>query len=93
MKKVLTIAAVVAVLALTGCSAPQLDAEGNSIRNPEQAAEDEYNEILREESESSFVSNSLVESTILLRDGREVTCVAYHEYRAGGVSCDWEGAN
>lgn len=39
------------------------------------------------------VTSSLYERTIELTDGRTVTCVIYAASRAGGVSCDWDGAS
>lgn len=33
--------------------------------------------------------NRLDERTIILSDGREITCVVYKAGRAGGLSCDW----
>lgn len=26
-------------------------------------------------------------------DGRAVNCIIYRDYKAGGISCDWEGWN
>lgn len=31
----------------------------------------------------------LEESHLRLHDGREITCITYHSYKQGGLSCDW----
>ena len=42
---------------------------------------------------SSQPSKDTVEVyTVTLDDGRAVTCIIYHGYRKGGISCDWQGA-
>ncbi|MNW35821.1 hypothetical protein D3C74_128230 [compost metagenome] len=35
----------------------------------------------------------LYERQVILRDGRELTCIVYTSSSKGGVSCDWEGTN
>jgi protein involved in sex pheromone biosynthesis len=30
-----------------------------------------------------------IETQVVLHDGREITCLVYRGYRAGGLSCDW----
>lgn len=35
---------------------------------------------------------NLEEGSVVLQDGREVTCVVYHGFKHGGLSCDWVGA-
>jgi hypothetical protein len=37
-------------------------------------------------------SSNLIERTIDLTDGREVTCIIYGTGYRGGLSCDWGGA-
>jgi len=34
----------------------------------------------------------LYETTVTLKDGREVECLVYAYGSAGGLDCDWEGA-
>lgn len=41
---------------------------------------------------STGVGTGLGESTIVLKDGRQVTCVVYKRANAGGLSCDWDNA-
>lgn len=31
----------------------------------------------------------LEEAHLRLHDGREITCITYHGYKQGGLSCDW----
>lgn len=38
------------------------------------------------------VGDGMYVKTVDLPDGREVTCVVYAGYKAGGLSCDWDGA-
>ena len=35
---------------------------------------------------------TLYERHIVLKDGREVTCIVHSNGRQGGVSCDWDKA-
>lgn len=34
-------------------------------------------------------NSNLTERTIVLNDGRTITCVTYKQGYAGGLSCDW----
>ncbi|PIT20891.1 hypothetical protein BGI36_07280 [Snodgrassella communis] len=34
-------------------------------------------------------TSHIVETSITLSDGREITCLAYDDSYAGGLSCDW----
>lgn len=36
--------------------------------------------------------SSLYERHIILKDGREITCIVYAAPHKGGVSCDWDKA-
>jgi protein involved in sex pheromone biosynthesis len=34
-------------------------------------------------------SKRIIETQIVLHDGRKITCLVYSESYAGGLSCDW----
>ena len=43
--------------------------------------------------ESEAATNTDVSGIVVpLPDGGSVTCVVYEGYKAGGITCDWEGA-
>ena len=42
--------------------------------------------------ESEAATNTDVSGIVVpLLDGGSVTCVVYEGYKAGGITCDWEG--
>ncbi len=78
-------AAAVLMLGLSACStsapapAPAPAPTAEPIPSPVQLSE-------------KYTNENMFEAKKKLSDGRTVTCVVYHEYQEGGVSCDWESA-
>lgn len=75
-------AAVIAVIALTGCEPQRVDEE------PKGSSETNDPSVVDERGDGQ----GLHEEPIVLEDGRTITCVVYDgENGQGGVSCDWIG--
>jgi len=78
--KVAAVIACFAVLGLVGCSKLPADTDKYSIKG----------------SDSDGSGYELRESSIILEDGRKITCVTYDgtgTSNSVGVSCDWVSAN
>lgn len=87
MKKPLgIIAALIAALALCGCTAADGSAPDWSFFGSEQPEPTERAPVTEVDDPDVF------ETTVKISDGREVTCLKYAGSQRGGLSCDWASA-